>query len=279
MKRCSTPFTVLFAAFFLLLTCHPAISEDAKVLRMATTTSTDNTGLLDYLKPFFKKDTGIDVQWVAAGTGQALKLGENCDADVLLVHAPATEKKYVAAGFGINRREVMYNDFILIGPENDPAGIKGKSVHDALIAIQHSKSPFISRGDKSGTNIKEIELWKNSGLPVPDKESWYVQAGQGMLATIQMAEERHAYTMTDRGTYIKYETLQKGNPPLKILVEGDHLLRNLYSVIEVNPAHCHNVKLDLAKAFSEWMARPSTQKLITDFKLSGKQLFFIPGHS
>ena len=275
MKRYSIAVCFSLIAVFLILSQTSAISQDNKLLRMATTTSTDNTGLLDYLKPFFKQETGIEVQWVSTGTGQALKLGENCDADVLLVHAPETEKKFVADGFGINRREVMYNDFIIIGPATDPAGVKGKTVKDALTAIQTKQSLFVSRGDKSGTHITEMTLWKGSGLAVPDKDAWYVQAGQGMLATIQMAAERNGYTMTDRGTYIKYEDTQKGNPPLKILVEGDALLKNLYSVIEVNPAKCSNVKSDLAKAFSEWMALSSTQKRITDFKLSGKQLFFI----
>ena len=275
MKR--YPIAVCFSliAVFLVLSQTSAISQDNKLLRMATTTSTDNTGLLDYLKPFFKQETGIEVQWVSTGTGQALKLGENCDADVLLVHAPETEKKFVTDGFGINRREVMYNDFIIIGPATDPAGVKGKTVKDAMTAIQTKQSLFVSRGDKSGTHITEMTLWKGSGLAVPDKDAWYVQAGQGMLATIQMAAERSGYTLTDRGTYIKYEDTQKGNPPLKILVEGDALLKNLYSVIEVNPAKCTNVKSDLAKAFSEWMALSSTQKRITEFKLSGKQLFFI----
>ena len=276
MKRYSIPLCFSLIAVFLVLSHTPAVSQENKLLRMATTTSTDNTGLLDYLKPFFKQETGIEVQWVSTGTGQALKLGENCDADVLLVHAPETEKKFVSAGFGINRREVMYNDFIIIGPATDPAGVKGKNVRDALTAIQNKQILFISRGDKSGTHITEMELWKGSGLAVPDKDAWYVQAGQGMLATIQMAAERNGYTMTDRGTYIKYEDTQKGNPTLKILVEGDDLLKNLYSVIEVNPAKCTNVKSDLAKAFSDWMALSSTQKRITDFTLSGKQLFFIP---
>ena len=276
MKRYTIPLCLSLIAVFLVLSHTPAVSEEIKLLRMATTTSTDNTGLLDYLKPFFKQETGIEVQWVSTGTGQALKLGENCDADVLLVHAPETEKKFVAAGFGINRREVMYNDFIIIGPATDPAGVKGKNVRDALTAIQNKQGLFISRGDKSGTHITEMELWKGSGLAVPDKDAWYVQAGQGMLATIQMAAERSGYTLTDRGTYIKYEDTQKGNPTLKILVEGDDLLKNLYSVIEVNPAKCGNVKSDLAKAFSDWMALSSTQKRITDFTLSGKQLFFIP---
>jgi tungstate transport system substrate-binding protein len=275
MKRYSIAVCFSLIAVFLILSQTSAISQENKLLRMATTTSTDNTGMLDYLKPFFKHETGIEVQWVSTGTGQALKLGENCDADVLLVHAPETEKKFVADGFGINRREVMYNDFIIIGPATDPAGIKGKTVKDTLMAIQNKQRLFVSRGDKSGTHITEMTLWKGSGLAVPDKDAWYVQAGQGMLATIQMAAERSGYTLTDRGTYIKYEDTQKGNPPLKILVEGDALLKNLYSVIEVNPAKCSNVKSDLAKAFSEWMALPSTQKRITEFKLSGKQLFFI----
>ena len=191
MKRYSMPLCLSLIAVFLVSSHSPAISQETRLLRMATTTSTDNTGLLDYLKPFFKQETGIEVQWVSTGTGQALKLGENCDADVLLVHAPETEKKFVVAGFGINRREVMYNDFIIIGPATDPAGVKGKNVRDALTAIQNKQGLFISRGDKSGTHMTEMELWKGSGLTVPDKDAWYVQAGQGMLATIQMAAERN----------------------------------------------------------------------------------------
>jgi tungstate transport system substrate-binding protein len=242
---------------------------------MTTTTSTDDTGLLDYLKPFFVKETGIEIQWVATGTGKALKLGENCDADVLLVHAPDAEKKFVADGFGLGRNVVMYNDFILIGPASDPAGVKGKSVKECLNIISGKKMKFVSRGDKSGTHQAEQVLWKASGLPVPDKDAWYVQAGQGMLTTIQIAAEQSGYTLTDRGTYIKYEETMKGNPPLKILVEGDDLLKNIYSVIVVNPAKCANVKSDLAKTFSDWMSKASTKNLITGFKLSGKQLFFI----
>jgi len=169
----------------------------------------------------------------------------------------------------------MYNDFVMIGPASDPAGVKGNRVKEALNAVSSKKMKFISRGDKSGTHQAEMNLWKSSGLPVPDKESWYIQAGQGMLTTIQMAAEQNGYTLTDRGTYIKHEDTMKGNPPLKILVEGDDLLKNIYSVIVVNQAKCPNVKPDLAKAFSNWMSMPSTQKLITGFKLSGKQLFFV----
>jgi len=275
MKRNVFITSLTIIAAFFIFSGSTAFSADAKLLRMATTTSTDDTGLLDYLKPYFVKETGIDIQWVATGTGKALKLGENCDADVLLVHAPGAEKKFVADGFGIDRNVVMYNDFVLIGPASDPAGVKGKSVRDSLITLSTRQIKFVSRGDKSGTHQAEQSLWKASELPIPDKEPWYLQAGQGMLTTIQIAAEQNGYTLTDRGTYIKYEDTMKGNPPLKILVEGDDLLKNIYSVIVVNPAKCPNVKSELAKAFSDWMSMPSTQKLITGFRLSGKQLFFV----
>lgn len=243
------------------------------VLRMATTTSTDNTGLLDYLAPVFTADTGIELQWVAVGTGKALALGKNCDVDVLLVHAPAAEMKYVAEGSGVDRTELMFNDFVFIGPPSDPAGLKGKSVKDALGVIASKKAPFASRGDNSGTHKKELSLWKGAQLAVPDKEQWYIQTGQGMLNTINIAAERDAYTMTDRGTFIKYEANWKGKPPLVILVEGDSTLRNQYSALAVNPQKCSNVKYDLAKKFIAWMASEKAQKLIGDFKLMGKQLF------
>ncbi|WP_319523503.1 substrate-binding domain-containing protein [Breoghania sp.] len=256
----------------ILLTSLPAMAAD-KVLMMATTTSTDNTGLLDYLAPHFTKATGIELKWTSVGTGKALKLGENCDVDVLLVHAPAAEKKYVEQGFGVDRREIMYNDFVIIGVADDPAGIRGKSVVDALGAIRAKKAVFASRGDNSGTNKKEISLWTAAGGDVPEKETWYVQTGQGMLATINIAAERKGYTMTDRGTYIKYADTLKGNPPLKVLVEGDAILLNQYSVMAVNPKRCPDAKYDLATAFSDWLAGAQAQKLIRDFKLLGKPLF------
>jgi len=244
-----------------------------KVLMMATTTSTDNTGLLDYLAPAFTKATGIDLRWTAVGTGKALKMGENCDVDVLLVHAPAAEKTFVDAGFGTKRRELMYNDFVVIGPASDPAGIKGLSIGKAMTGVQKSKALFVSRGDNSGTNKKEIFLWKEAGMAVPDKDPWYVQTGQGMLATIQIAEQRNGYTMTDRGTYIKYSHNSGGNPALKVIVEGDAILLNQYSAIAINTANCPDAKFDLAMAFSDWMAGPEAQQLIKDFKLLGQQLF------
>ena len=244
-----------------------------QILLMATTTSTEDTGLLNVIAPEFKKATGIDLRWTATGTGKALKLGEDCNVDVLMVHAPAAEKKFVDAGFGLNRKEIMVNDFIIIGPAADPAGIKGKSVKDALQAIQTKKAIFVSRGDKSGTHMMELDLWKASGGPVPEKEAWYAQAGQGMMATITIAAEKNGYTLADRGTYIKYENNLGGNPPLKILVEGDQALLNQYSVIAVNPAKCQKAQVELATKFSNWIAGPEGQKLIKEFKVMGKPLF------
>jgi tungstate transport system substrate-binding protein len=249
------------------------VGAQEKVLLMATTTSTEDTGLLNVLAPEFKKATGVDLRWTATGTGKALKLGESCDVDVLMVHAPDAEKKFVADGFGINRKEIMYNDFVIIGPAADPAGVKGKGVKGALQAIQAKKAIFVSRGDKSGTHMMELDLWKSSGMPIPEKEAWYVQAGQGMMATITIAAEKNGYTLADRGTYIKYENNMQGNPPLKILVEGDQTLLNQYSVIAVNPAKCPKAKVDLATEFSNWIAGPAGQKLIKEFKVMGKPLF------
>jgi len=258
-----------------LIFCFLQLSASAeeKRLMMATTTSTDNTGLLDEIIPKFKEDTGIDLKWTATGTGKALKLGENCDVDILMVHAPPAEKKFVNNGFGTDRREIMYNDFVIIGPDADAAGIKGKSIKNALQTIKTKTAVFVSRGDNSGTNKKEIALWKAADLPVPEKEAWYVQTGQGMLATINIAAERTGYTMTDRGTYIKYEANLKGNPPLKILVEGDAILLNQYSVIAINKDLCAQAKYDLAKQFIAWITGARAQQLIKDFKLLGKPLF------
>jgi tungstate transport system substrate-binding protein len=264
---------VLSGCVFVWLVVSAFPVQSADTLMMATTTSTDNTGLLDMLAPVLEKDTGIKLKWTAVGTGKALKLGENCDVDVLLVHAPAAEKKYVAAGYGIGRRHVMCNDFVIIGPPNDPAKIKGMKVVDALNAIRKARATFISRGDNSGTNRKEVFLWSMAGASVPDREAWYVQTGQGMIKTIMVAEERDGYTITDRGTYIKYEANNKGNPSLKIMVEGDPSLFNQYSVIAVNPDRCKSVRYDLAKRFADWVTSPKIQKQIGEFMLLGKQLF------
>jgi len=243
------------------------------VLMMATTTSTDNTGLLDYLLPHVKKSTNIDLRWTAVGTGKALKMGENCDVDILMVHAPPAEKKFVAAGYGVDRLEIMYNDFIIIGPPNDPASIKGLSIEKALKRIQDKKQIFVSRGDNSGTHKKEKKLWKQAGLPIPDRNSWYVQTGQGMLASIRVATEKNGYIMTDRGTFIKFAHSHKNKPPLICQVEGDACLKNQYSVICINPKHCSSARYPTAKLFSSWITGKEAQKLIADFKLLGKALF------
>lgn len=243
-------------------------------LLMATTTSTDNTGLLDYLMPVFTEKTGIEIRWTSTGTGKALKLGENCDVDVLLVHAPQAEIDFVNKGFGSNRKKIMFNDFVVIGPHEDPAAVKGKRVTVALQAIKESGNIFISRGDNSGTNTKERSLWNLAEIEIPEQELWYKQSGQGMLATINVTAELKGYTLTDRGTYIKYESGADGKPPLVILVESDEVLLNQYSVIPVNPEHCTNVKYKEAQAFSDWMAGEEAQRLIGEFKLLGKQFFF-----
>jgi tungstate transport system substrate-binding protein len=270
MRRLSIALICLVVVVCLLPVSSPA---QEKVLIMATTTSTDNTGLLDYLAPKFKEATGIELKWTATGTGKALKLGENCDVDVLMVHAPPAEKKFVSHGFGVDRREIMYNDFVIIGPATDPAGIKGKSIKDTLQTVMAKHAVFVSRGDNSGTHKKELSLWKAADLPVPEKENWYVQTGQGMLATINIAAERNGYTMTDRGTYIKYEDNLEGNPPLKILVQGDAVLLNQYSVIAINVMHCPKANSVMARQFIEWIAGAEAQQLIKDFKLLGKPLF------
>ena len=269
-KRMVAKACILLALTLMMV--FPAMAAD-KVLMMATTTSTDNTGLLDDLAPHFTKATGIELKWTSVGTGKALKMGENCDVDVLLVHAPPAEKAYVEKGFGVNRREIMYNDFVIIGPDRDPAGIEGKNVVNALSAVRDKEAVFASRGDNSGTHKKELSLWKATGAAVPEKESWYVQTGQGMLATINIAAERNGYTMTDRGTYIKYADTMKGNPPLKVLVEQDEILLNQYSVLAINPKRCAKAKIDLATAFSDWLAGAEAQELIRNFKLLGKPLF------
>lgn len=267
-KRIVLIFIVILLVATGLVSC-----KKGQTLKLATTTSTDNTGLLDYLKPAFEKDTGITLEWVAVGTGRALALGKNCDVDVLLVHAPGAEKKYIADGHGVNRRQVMYNDFVIIGPEADRAGIKGKTAAAALKIIKEKRKLFASRGDNSGTNKKEMNLWKKAGIPVPDRESWYIQTGQGMINTITIASERGACTLTDRGTYIKYVSNQKGEIPMVVLVEGDTSLVNQYSVMAVNPEKCRKVSFKLAGKLSGWLVSKKGQKLIGDFRLLDKRLF------
>lgn len=238
-----------------------------KDLILATTTSTVDTGLLDVLIPKFEKATGYRVKTISAGTGQALAMGEKGEADVLLVHAPEAEKKLVDDGVGIDYQLVMHNDFIIVGPESDPAGIKGKPSVDALKGIAAKEAIFVSRGDDSGTHKKELSIWKNAGIKPSGK--WYQESGQGMGATLIMASDKEGYTLTDRGTYLA----QKGNIRLRILSEGDKSLLNIYHVMEVNPQKFNKVNADGAKAFVQFMIAPETQKFIGEF---GKEKYGQP---
>ncbi len=256
-------FIVLVCA---MLVAMPAIAED--VLKLATTTSMENTGLLEKLLPPFEKKCGLKVDVLAVGTGKALKLGERGDVDVVMVHAPAAEKKFVSQGYGVNRREVMYNDFVIVGPDNDPAKIKGsKNAIHALAAIAVSGSPFISRGDDSGTHKKERMLWRDAAI-VPQGQ-WYMEAGQGMGQTLIMANEKRAYTLVDRGTYLAYEMKIE----LPILCEDDKRLHNLYSIIAVNPARHLESNYLGAMALIGWITSQEGQRIIRGFKIGGKALF------
>ncbi|MCE3047114.1 tungstate ABC transporter substrate-binding protein TupA [Helicobacter kayseriensis] len=246
----------------------------AQTLKMATTTSTDNTGLLDVLAPQFQNDTGIKLEWVSVGTGNALKLGENCDVSVLLVHSPKVEEEYVKKGFGVDREPVMYNDFVIIGDPFYLETLKGKTLKEVFEFIRANKIPFISRGDKSGTHNKEVAIWKSIGSGVPSKQDqWYKESGQGMLATIQIASENKALTLTDRGTFIKYIANLKGKKGLVIVSEGDDALKNFYSVMAVNPQRCKNTDYQGAMQFIRWITGEKGQSAIKNFKLNGQELF------
>jgi tungstate transport system substrate-binding protein len=239
-------------------------------LILATTTSTQDSGLLDVLVPAFEQKTGYTVQTVAVGSGEALKMGQQCNADVLLVHSPAAEKTFMDSNYGIDRRLVMHNDFIVVGPASDPAGIKGTAAApDAFAKIANTQSPFISRGDNSGTNAKELAIWKAANIT--PEGSWYSESGQGMGATLQIASEKGAYTLTDRATFLA----NKANLQLENLVEGDSTLLNIYHVIQVNPANCPKVNSAGAVAFSDYIVSPEAQALIASFGVDkyGQALF------
>lgn len=255
---------------WVLLWAAPAQSADVVILQ--STTSTQNSGLLDAILPQFTTETGIIVRVVAVGTGQALKNARNGDGDVLLVHAREQEDAFIEQGWGINRKDLMYNDFILIGPADDPAKIRDlPSAADAFEAIAHSRSIFVSRGDSSGTHIKELALWGNAGFdPAPVSGDWYLEAGAGMGTTINIAVESQGYTLTDRGTWIAF-----GNKKDHvILFEGDPKLFNPYGIMLVNPARHPHVKAAQGQALIDWMTGPTGQAAIAAFRLDGKQLFF-----
>ncbi len=282
--------------FFLLATGVQA----ADTIKMSTTTSTQDSGLLEILLPEFTKDTGITVQVIAKGTGAALRDGEDGNVDVLFVHDPAREEKFVAAGFGTQRFKVMHNDFVLVGSPDDLGKIKGgKSISAAFTTIANKKLSFISRGDDSGTHAKELELWKKSGVALVSTTKnvqkagkdtpivfeapagdWYMSIGQGMGKTLAMAQEKGAYALTDRGTYIQRK-FGTGTPTtLEIIVEGDENLFNPYGVIPVSPQKFPHVKHEAAQKFAQWLISPRGQAVIAGYKLNGQQVFYpdaIPG--
>jgi tungstate transport system substrate-binding protein len=248
---------------------HGAESTGKNII-LSTTTSTQDSGLLDVLVPLFEKQTGYSVKTISVGTGQALALAAKGDADVALVHAPSLEKKYVSDGTLLNRRLVMYNDFVIIGPKEDPAKIKSvKSALAALKSIEQTKSRFVSRGDNSGTHNLEKALWQQAGIQ--PKGAWYIESGQGMGATLGIANEKNAYTLTDRGTYLAL----RQRVTLPVLVEGDKVLLNIYSVMEVNPANGPRINVAGGKAFADFMVSPQTQTVIKSFGTEkfGQSLF------
>ncbi|MEJ2695695.1 MAG: extracellular solute-binding protein [Candidatus Sulfobium sp.] len=255
------------------VTVSPAISVSAETrIRCASTTSTQNSGLFDYILPIFKKQTGITVDVVAVGTGAAIEIGKRGDADVVFVHARQLELKAVKEGYFVNRHDVMYNDFVIIGPPGDPAGIKGlKSAAVAFKKIAEGGYTFVSRGDRSGTNIKELAIWKKAGVNPKDRK-WYLEVGQGMEKTERIASEKRAYTLTDRGTWLA--TMDKDRLDMAILLQGDPALFNQYGVMAVNPARHKHVKYKEAMKFVNWLISKKGQKIIASYKRKGEELFF-----
>ena len=255
----------------LMLTPARAMAQDKSIV-VASTTSTQDSGLFAHILPLFKAKSGIDVKVVAQGTGQALDTGRRGDADVVFVHAKALEEKFVADGFGVQRFDVMYNDFVLVGPKSDPAKVKGgKDILAALKAIEKAGSPFVSRGDKSGTHAAELALWKAAGLgPHDTKPAWYREIGQGMGAALNTSAAMGAYLLADRGTWISF----KNKDALEIVVEGDKALFNPYGIMLVNPARHPTVKKVLGEAFIDWLLAAQGQNAIGSYAIDGQQLFF-----
>ena len=243
----------------------------AKQLLLQSTTSTQNSGLYDYLLPIYEQRTGVIVRVVAVGTGKALLNGRNCNADALLIHSKADEIKFVEDGYGLYRRDVMYNDFVVIGPQDDPVElVKFSSASDGLAQIAKQEFLFASRGDNSGTHKKEIQLWQKAAIdPMPYSGSWYLETGSGMGATLNLAVEKNAYTLTDRGTWIAFGNKQTH----KILLEGDKALFNQYGIIPISKAACPNAKQELAIDFTNWLTSSEAQEAISAFRLQGQPLF------
>ncbi|MFT3957238.1 MAG: extracellular solute-binding protein [Piscinibacter sp.] len=269
MTHCPTPRKARFLALAAAALVTFAAQAQDKFIVMSSTTSTEQSGLFAHLLPAFKKASGIEIRVVAQGTGQALDMGRRGDADVLFVHDQVAEEKFVAEGFGIERRPVMYNDFIVVGPKGDPAGVKGNDVVEALKKLGASKESFVSRGDKSGTHAAELRYWKAAGSEKPTMAG-YKECGCGMGPALNMASSTNAYVLADRGTWLSF----KNRGELAILVEGDKRLFNQYGVIVVNPAKHPHVKKDLAQAFADWVVSPAGQATIAEYKIGGEQLFF-----
>jgi len=260
---------IIIVFLFVLASCN---AIDNKDLLLVSTTSTQDSGLLDVLLPAFESQSGYHVQLIATGSGQALKIGEQGNADVILLHSPAAEKEFVANGFGIDRRLVMHNDFVIVGPPSDPAALRTQPTLDSVFeTIFSSASTFVSRGDESGTHVKELAIWTNAGLD-PHGQSWYIETGQGQGNTLTIASEKGGYALVDRGTFLAY----KSNLDLEILFEGDPFLLNVYHVLTVNSEKWQSVNLEGAKAFADFITSPDGQKIIAEFGVEeyGQPLFF-----
>ena len=288
--------TWILAMAFVMCMAHGTTMGADKILKMSTTTSTENSGLLDVLLPQLEKDTGIRVKVIAKGTGAAIKDGMDGNVDVIFVHAKAREEKFVKDGYGAYRLGVMHNDFVILGPAGDPAKIKGMSAAaTALKAIAEARARFVSRGDDSGTHTKEQTLWKAAGVPLITKSTeivkkgkkrsisfqhpeglgqWYLSIGQGMGKALTYAEEKQAYILADRGTYLKYKYGRKQGLDLDILCEGDPELHNPYGIIPINPKKYPHVKFELADRFAKWLVSHKAQALIAHYKIQGQQAFF-----
>ncbi|KWV57332.1 sulfate transporter [Bradyrhizobium macuxiense] len=269
MNRWLSSFRTVTVAVLTLLSAQASAQDQSIVV--ASTTSTQDSGLFGYLLPIVRQTTGIEVKVLAQGTGQALDTARRGDADVVFVHAKSAEEKFLAEGFGVKRYPVMYNDFVVIGPKSDPAGIKGKDVLTALQMIRTKAAPFVSRGDRSGTNLAELALWKDAGVDIAkDRGPWYKEIGQGMGAALNIASASNAYVLSDRGTWLAF----RNRGDLAILVEGDKRLFNQYGVMLVNPAKHPTVKKDAGQRFIDWLVSPEGQNAIAGYKINGRQLFY-----
>jgi tungstate transport system substrate-binding protein len=268
----TNPRLILAALITAVAALGPPAEAQEKFITVASTTSTEQSGLFAFILPIFQKSTGVQVRVVALGTGQALDIARRGDADVVFVHDPAAERKFVSEGFGVGHRDVMYNDFALIGPKGDPAQVAGgKDITAALKKVQAAQAPFVSRGDKSGTHAAELRLWKEAGIDMPaQKGPWYRETGSGMGPALNTASAMNAYILADRGTWLSF----RNRGDLGIVVEGDRRLFNQYGVMLVNAAKHPHVKKDLGQQFLDWMVSPDGQRAIAQYSIGGQQLFF-----